>query len=130
MTAWLYVRLAVILVVLAIGCFTPLRPHAWLPITWVTLFVVVGVCAVGLPLLLGVRGSRPLGAKPSWTSNPLNLRDPVQFFHLGAYLSIAQGVGGVVRMLLNSVPLYAEALVPLALGGGILLGIKIAQQLH
>jgi hypothetical protein len=130
MTVWLFVRLAVILVVVIIGWFAPLRPHAWLQIGWVTLLVVFSVCVVGVPLLLGLRGLRPLEAKmrsrPSWTSNPLNLRDPIQFFHLGACLSIAQGLIGLVRMVLKSQPFYVEALIPLALGAGILLGIKIS----
>lgn len=129
MNTWLYFRVGAILLVAIAGCFVPLGAHAAPPIDWDALFIIFGACAIGLPLVLGVQRFNPQSAKvwsrPSWMANPLNFRDPIQFFHFGAYLSIAQGLVVLIRMVLTSVPFYVEALVPLAMGLGILLGIRI-----
>ena len=67
--------------------------------------------------------------RASWISNPFNLRDPIQFFHFGAIITIAQGVVILARVLLTSFPFYVEV-VPLAMGLGVWVGVKVVVVLY
>ena len=129
MSAWLYARIAMILIATTVSCFVPLAPQARPQLDWVALAVIFFGCVLILPLIVGFQRFNTLNAKvwdlPSWTSNPFNFREPIQFFYLGAWLSIAQGLVILIRLVLTSVPFYVEALVPLAMGTGVWLGIKL-----
>jgi len=64
--------------------------------------------------------------RPSWTTNLFNFREPIQFFYFGAFVSTAQGVVILCRIAVTGAPFYVEALVPLAMGLGIWLGVQLA----
>jgi hypothetical protein len=128
-SVWLYVRLGLLLIVAIQAGMSPLAPRARPPIGWLALLVIFGVCTLSMPLLIGLQRINPSTAKvwtrPSWTVNPLTFRDPIQFFYFGAFVSITGGTVELIRIASTSIPFYVEALVPVAMGGGVLIGIKI-----
>ena len=67
--------------------------------------------------------------KPDWNRNPFRLEDPIQFFHLAAYIMLVQGAVVLFRLLFSNIPFYLEILVPLVIGAGVLVGIKLAMLL-
>jgi len=69
--------------------------------------LVIGMCILAIlfpPLALifviGIQAfnpfSAPLWTKPSWRSNFLNLRDPLHFFHFGAFAVLAGAAGSAL----------------------------------
>lgn len=129
MRVWLIVRWALI-VASAIGTFfVPLAPQASPPIGWGALLAILAFCPVGLVLVLGLQVVNPRSAKlwllPSWQLNPFNFRQPLQFFHLGAYVCLSQALVILARLVISPVPFYVEALVPLAMALGIFLGLQL-----
>jgi len=129
MNGWRYARFGAILLVAVGALFAPLVPGARPPIGWTALLVIFGACCLSMPIILGLqrvnRRTNKSWSRPSWSGNPLSLRNPVQFFYFAAVLSIAQAVVVLFRIALTSTAFYVEALVPLAMGAGILAGIKL-----
>lgn len=128
MRAWVIVRWALI-AASAIGTFfVPLGPQARPPIGWGALLAIFAFCSVGLAFVLGLQAINPRSAKlwlrPSWQLNPFNFRQPLQFFHLGAYVCLAQALVVLARLAVSQVSFYVEALVPLAMAIGVLLGLQ------
>lgn len=129
MKIWLYVRLGLVVATVVAACVVPLGPRATPPIGWTALLVIFVFCMLGLVPIIGLQRINPLSGKvwqrPSWTSNPLNFGQPIQFFYLGSILSMTQGVVVLLRIGITSAPFYVEALVPVAMGLGIWLRLKI-----
>ena len=130
MTPWLYARLALVLAAAVGACVSPLGPSAISPISWAGL---VGVFFFFLLVLIPIlalqrfnRWSAPTWQAPSWKLNPLDLRQPLQFFHLAAYVVLVPGVVILARLISSPVPFYPDALVPFAMGVGTLLGIQLS----
>ena len=133
MNRWAYVRIALILFAGFASFFVPLGPQAVPPIDWGALLAIFVFCPIALILVLGFQVISPRSAKvwqrPSWSLNPFNFREPLQFFHVGAYVCLAQGLVTVVRVAASSVPFYVEALVPLVMAGGIFIGLQVVMLL-
>ncbi|HEV2622041.1 MAG TPA: hypothetical protein VGU65_08130 [Frateuria sp.] len=133
MSIWVVVRWVIMLTAAAGELFAPLHPLAHPPIGWVALLAIFGGCSVGMVLVLGLQAANPFSAKqwlrPSWRSNPLNFRQPMQFFHLGAYVCLAQGLVLLLRLVFSHVPFYLEALVPMVMALGILVGLELVSLL-
>ena len=134
MNIWVWLRVVAILLVSIGACITPLEPRFKPPLDWLTLlgiFCIYPCCAV---LVIGFQRLNPRSAKgwnrPSWSANPFNFRDPIQFFYLGAFLSLAEGIVAPLRVFVASVPLYPEAFVPLTMSIGIWLGVKMVVLLN
>ena len=129
MNTWLYVRIALVLTSGIGTLFAPVGPRAVPPIGWEALLAIFVFCPVALTLVLGLQVLNPRSAKnwrrPSWSINPFNFREPIQFFHLGAYVCLAQGVAIIIRLATSSVPFYVEALVPLVMACGVLVGLQV-----
>jgi hypothetical protein len=51
---------------------------------------------------------------------------PRPFRHFGAIVTIAQGIVVLARVSLTSLRFYVEAVVPLAMGLGVWVGVRIA----
>jgi hypothetical protein len=93
------------------------------------LLAILAFCPVGLLLVLGLQVINPRSARlwlrPSWQLNPFNFRQPLQFFHLAAYVCWGQALGVLARLADSPVSFYVEALVPVAMAIGILLGLQL-----
>ena len=134
LNVWMWFRLAAIVVVLIAGCFAPLGPRAHPPLAWYVPIIIFIFCPIAMAIVFGVQRVNPRSAKvwhpPSWTRNPFNFRDPIQFFHFGAIITIAQGVVVLARVSLAPFPFYVEALVPLAMGLGVWVGVRVIEALY
>jgi hypothetical protein len=133
MNMWVSVRLALLLFSAISAFLVPLGPHAKPPIGWGSLLVIFLFCPIGLLAVLGFQVANPRSAvvwrRPSWSINPFNFREPLQFFHLAAYVCLIQGLVGLTRLTLSSTPFYVEVLVPLAMGAGAFIGLHGAMLL-
>jgi hypothetical protein len=91
-------------------------------------FVLIAVPFM-LLLVVGFQAFNPFSArrwtKPTWFSNPFNLRDPLQFFHMGAYHFLAGGLGALLSVPFRGIIALPMALLLLACGAGVLLGIQL-----
>ena len=127
---WLYVRVGLLVFVVISSFLVPLQPHAVPRITWSSLAVIAVFCPLALLFLLWFQVVNPRSAKvwrpPSWCLNPFTFKEPLQFFHLAAYICLAQGAVTVGRLLFLQVPFYVEALVPLVMGIGVLIGVRLS----
>jgi hypothetical protein len=130
----MWFRLAAIAFALVAGCLAPLGPSTSPPLAWYVPIVIFVFCPIAMVVVLGVQRINPYSAKvwhhPSWTSNPFNFRDPIQFFHFAAITTTAQGIVVLVRVSLASFPFYVEALVPLAMGLGVWVGVRVVTALY
>lgn len=128
MSNWTYVRLTLVLFSGIASFFVPLGPQATPSIDWGSLLVIFIFCPIGLVLILAIQVVNPRSAKawrrPSWSINPFNFREPLQFFHAVAYVCLAQGLVTLVRVAALSIPFYVEALVPLVMAVGIFIGLQ------
>jgi hypothetical protein len=130
---WLIVRLAVTAVAATEGA---LNGDNWLPARPVSTLVLVGWMAYGVlavPVVVWAQRlnprNKPVWHFPSWTRNPLTLRDPMQFFHMIGFVFLAAGLGVAGRALSSGEPLrIAHAVVP-AVGVGIIAGSYVAARL-
>jgi hypothetical protein len=131
---WVWLRVAATILVAVGACIAPLEPRFKPPLNWLTLLGIFVFIPVALVLVVGFQrlnpGSAKVWSRPSWSTNPFNFRDPIQFFYLGAFLSIAQGIVTLFRVIVAPVPLYPEAFVPLTMGIGIWLGVKMVVLLN
>lgn len=130
MNKWKFLRIALISFIAVSSLLTPLEPKVNLAINWSTLGVIFVFSFLAILFVVGMQVVNPLSAKvwhkPDWNCNPFSLKDPIQFFHLAAYIMLVQGAVVLFRLLLSSIPFYLESLVPFVIGAGALIGIKLA----
>ncbi|MEI8645502.1 hypothetical protein P4S60_07790 [Pseudoalteromonas sp. Hal040] len=133
MNKWKFLRIALISIVAVSSLFSPLEPKVNLTINWSALGVIFVFSFLALLFVVGMQVVNPLSAKvwhkPDWNRNPFSLKDPIQFFHLAAYIMFAQGAVVLFRLLFSNIPFYLESLVPLVIGAGVLIGIIIGMLL-
>lgn len=129
MKKWKLIRIGLIVLVAVGSLFTPLEMQERSPIDWTDLAIIFALIPVGLLFVVGIHAANPLSAKvwekPDWDRNFLNFKDPVQFFHFGAFVMVAQGVATLCRVLFSNVHIYPETLLPLVMGVSTLLGVHI-----
>jgi len=97
--------------------------------TWSFVITILGFCALGIPLVLSMQfvnrfsGSKWL--RPSWSSSPLDLRQPLQSFHYGGWLFIALGlsVAAYTAWIGSNNLLFVF---PLLIGTGTLIGVRLS----
>jgi len=129
MNIWIAVRTIIILAAVIGSLFTPLGPQAQPPIEWDILWVFAVFCPMGLLFIIGLQylnpKSAPIWSRPSWRENPFNFRNPLQFFHLGAYVFVAQGIVTLLRVMASSVKIYPEVFVFIIIGLSTIVGLKL-----
>lgn len=129
MNKWKLFRLVMLLFAVVAAFFMPLEPKAKPPIEWASLAVIFMAIPIGLIFVIGIQAINPMTAKiwhkPNWNLSPLNFKEPLQFFHFGAYVFLAQGVVTLLRIVFSSVSFYLEALLPLVVWISMLIGIQL-----
>lgn len=77
--------------------------------------------------MVGIQAFNPHSASvwrhPGWHINPFQLKEPLQFSHLGGYYFLALGVGVLIRHLATSHPIGADSFFLLSLAFGMLTGV-------
>ena len=131
---WLHIRLGIIFVAMLAGFFVPLQPQGNLVMSWSEISFIFVSVAVGLPLVITAQRVNPRNPKiwdmPSWKTGPLRSFGPIQNFYFGSYALSATGVVVLLRMASMPAPRYAEAMIPLTLGVGTWLGVKVSVALN
>ncbi len=131
---WLVSRGAVLLLgALGANSFVPgpQSPFAGGSITLLLIFLGGGVIAT--IFVVGLQALNPHSATvwkcPDWYTSPFVLKQPLQFVHLAGFFFIASGVtAGLITLLRHSMGL--EALLPLALGAGILIVVRYCKVVY
>ena len=129
MNKWKLLRVGLILFVAVSSFFVPIGPQVKPPIDWRVLGIIFLFIPIAILFVFGIQVINPMSAKvwrkPDWSLNPINFKDPVQFFHLGAYLMLAQGIVTLCRIPFSNVHFYPGVLIPTAMGVGTLIGIQM-----
>jgi hypothetical protein len=79
--------------------------------------------------VVGLQAVNPWSAsvwrRPSWCLNPFQAKEPLQFFHLGAFHFMAGGVVGLAAALFRGPAGVPLAVSLIAIGCGIWLGVRL-----
>lgn len=96
------------------------------------LLVIFGFGVIAMLFVVGLQAfnsrSATLWIKPDWRTNPFSLKQPLQFFHMMGYYFIVSGITALAVTLLRHAR-GLEPFIPIALGAGVLLGVKSCIQL-
>jgi hypothetical protein len=115
MNLWIRIRWVLLVASFTMFLFAPTRSEG-ADSDWTALLIIGLVMPVGLAAVIGVQflnpRSAPIWEYPSWRSNFLNFRQPIQFFHFAGYVCLTQGIGATVKVLITSAPIT-----PLVLSG-------------
>jgi hypothetical protein len=107
----------------------PPEPAAVPPVEWDALPVVLVLIPFSLLFVIWLQyinpRSAPVWRYPEWKINPFKLSEPLQFFHLGAFVCLAQGIGFLVKLAITRTPVFPEALIGVIMGAGTLLGVRL-----
>jgi hypothetical protein len=129
MNFWAKVRLVLIAGSLVGAFFMPPEPTAVPPIHWDFLPLALVSFPFMLLFVIWVQYINPYSASvwrhPDWNVNPFNFSEPLQFFHMGAFIFIAQGVGFLIKLAITQTSIFPEALMGITLGISTLFGIKL-----
>lgn len=134
LNVWLVVRAAVLMLgMLGAKSFVPgpQSPFAGGSVT--LLLILFGFGVIAMVFVVGLQAINPRSAlvwvKPDWHANPFSLKHPLQFFHLIGFYLIVVGLAAIVLTQIKHVS-GLEPFVPIALGGGVLVGIRCCVVLY
>lgn|SRR5690554_2031716 len=130
MNKWICIRVALVLMVSVASMVNPFATEDIASFDWLSLLVIFTVSPIALLLVIGIQAfnsqSQKVWLKPSWSLNPFNFGDPLQFFHLGGYIMLAQGLVTLLQGLVSSSQINPLVLAPAAMGLGTLIGVHLA----
>ena len=129
---WFYVRI----VIVGIGSLSGLLSS--LPgssdsqyIDILDCIIVLILCPLGLLFIIGIQAINPYSEKvwikPSWESNPFNLKDPLHFFHLAAFHIMAGTIGSLISLIFQGTKLWLPILFYICAGASTWLGVQLCQ---
>ncbi len=105
-------------------------PAGWMPVQGVgagLLFGLLGYGLVAVPVVASLqrfnRRAPGLWRHPSWSINPLTMREPLQFFHAAGFVFLGIGAGIVLGELAGRHPLTLASTPTIAIGLGLLGGV-------
>ena len=131
MNHWAAVRIGIVGFAGISSALAPADPSSGAAVGWEAiavgfLFFPAIVC-IGLCVLLPFRRAKLKLESPAWNRNPFDFSRPEQFFHMAGYAMLATGAGLLVAELGGTGEAFVHALMAVALGAGILLGLKILE---
>ncbi len=128
---WNYFRLSIVTYGFIYGFFF-IDPHQvdGFPLGFTQLIVIFLFMPFLLIFLLGLqlinKSSSETWKNPSWFLNPLNLGQPLQFFHFASFFFIFIGVSSLISLIWNGPNCIYQAALPLSIGIGLLSGIHFS----
>jgi hypothetical protein len=97
---------------------------------WTATLVIFLFAVVGTLFLLAIQALNPYSAeiwhKASWEVNPFLFREPLQFFHCGAYCFIACGLVACAILVYRGDDGFPLGVSLLALGAGLRLAVALS----
>ncbi|MDD2319940.1 MAG: hypothetical protein PHO83_07820 [Geobacteraceae bacterium] len=132
MNKWLYTRLGVLAVSVAVSVWAgPVTAHAKPPIDVKMLIMGFLLGLLGLQILLVLqfinKKSGEFWRRPSWYEKPFQFKQPIQFFHLGAWLLITSSIVTASITWQRNPEFTLDAIMPLVVGIGMLSGVYLSQ---
>jgi len=131
---WLLVRLGLLLAsAVMYAILGPLSEHASPPIDAIALMVGFFFGIIGLQFVLAIqfknKNSAEFWEPPSWNANPFQVKQPIQCFHLGAWLFLTSSSVTALLTWLKNPKFILDALMPLVIGVGLLIGVHLSRLL-
>ena len=131
---WFFVRFGLIVAsAITYAIQGSVSAHAEPPIDMSALIIGLFFGIIGLQCILAIqfmnKKSAEIWEHPSWSENPFQIKQPIQFFHLGAWLFIASSIVSVIQTWLKSPKFILDALMPLVIGVGLLIGVHLSRLL-
>ena len=127
---WVWVRVALVAAGGLSGLtFTSAETAASSNLGWSACPVLLLACPIMILFVVGLQAANPLSApvwrRPSWSLNPFQPREPLQFFHLGAFHFMAGGVVGLVAAIFRGPAVVPLAVSLISVGCGVWLGVRL-----
>jgi hypothetical protein len=127
---WPWIRIVTVLAAILTGpiMYNELRAEfenelpSW---SFVAAIVGFGICSTLFVLAILNAQSQYAWSKPSWYESPIDFRQPAQLIHMAAWIYLAVGLSTAVESLILGARNFMF-LLPLSLGIGTLLGLKLA----
>lgn len=111
----------------------PLSEHATPPIGISALVMGLFFGIFGLQFVLAIQFMNKKSAEswehPSWSENPFQMKQPIQFFHLGAWLFIVSSTVSALLTWFKNPQFILDAIMPLVIGVGLLIGVHLSRVL-
>lgn len=131
---WFFVRIGLVAGSAMLYMFQgPISEHANPPIDISALVMGLFFGILGLQFVLAIqfmnKKSAEIWEHPSWAENPFQMKQPIQFFHLGAWLFIVSSTASVLLTWFKSPKFILDALMPLFIGVGLLIGVHLSRVL-
>jgi hypothetical protein len=127
MNGWTVLRL---LAVALAGAQGARDPAGWMPAQGVgagLLFGLLGYGLIAVPVVASLqrfnRRAPAVWRYPSWSINPLTMREPLQFFHAAGFVFLGIGAGIILGELAGRHPLTLASAPTIAIGLGLLGGV-------
>lgn len=134
MQNWTIIRIVLIATAFLISAFGGQDQSQPEQIPTVFLQIVLMVGVIGLPFIIGIQRINPWSAKvwryPTWSANPFQPREPLQFFHFGGYFMLGAGTGSLLNQLAMGLPLHTSNSTLVIFGAGLLIGVQICTWLY
>lgn len=131
---WIFVRVGLIVASTALYMINgPVSAHAEPPIDLSDLVMGLFFGIIGLQFVLTIQFMNKKSAEvwepPSWSENPFQFKQPIQFFHLGAWLFIVGSLVSAMQTWFKNPQYILDALMPLVIGVGLLIGVHLSRAL-
>lgn len=128
-TNWTFFRVSLVAIAFIGGVMGAQAALVSEQIPWILL---LGMFVASIPVMLlviGLQRANPWSAAtwqyPDWSLNPLQFREPLQFFHFTGFLLLAAGLGGIAGGMFGPHAITANNQVLVAGGGGQLAGVYV-----
>ena len=130
---WLFVRLGLCLVGLVQPAFImDSLPDDFSKPSWTFFVAMWAATCIGIMVIVGFQKLNPRmdtpWESPSWIRCPFVLKQPLQFFHLGAWYFISVGIGSLI-VGLSRTPTNGFWELPLSCGAGVGTGVWLLSRL-
>lgn len=131
---WTTIRVVLIAAAFLASAFSGQDQYQSEQIPAVFLLIVLLVGVIGLPFIVGIQRVNPWSAKvwqyPTWSANPFQPREPLQFFHFGGYFMLGAGLGSLLNQLAIGLPLRSSSSMLVVFGAGLLIGVQVCTRLY
>lgn len=134
MNKWLLIRIIIIGISFLISFFQKIDiKYSINYMDLKKLIIIFIVSIIGVIFVIGLQilnYREKIWIKPSWCQNPFNFKQPLQFFHFAGYFSLISGIASIMNFLINKNSLSFEAIIPLCMGIGVIVGVHFSVILY